>query len=55
MNPLGLGTFMSDRTALDRYKARITLYVGDGQRTNPAAPDGVLGLCPIDQQGAQGA
>jgi ABC-type Fe3+ transport system substrate-binding protein len=55
MNPLGLGTFMSDRTALDRYKARITLYVGDVQGVNPADPDGVLGLYPVDARGTQGA
>ena len=55
MNPLGLGTFMSDRTALDRYKARITLYIGDAQGTNPADPDNALGLYPIDEHGTQGA
>ncbi|MDX3190953.1 extracellular solute-binding protein [Streptomyces sp. MN03-5084-2B] len=55
MNPLGLGRFMSDRTALDRYKARITLYVGDVQGANPADPDGKLGLYPVDANGTQGA
>ncbi|WP_410641387.1 ABC transporter substrate-binding protein [Amycolatopsis sp. lyj-346] len=55
MNPLGLGTFMSDRTALDRYKARITLYVGDVQGVNPADPDGKLGRYPVDENGTQGA
>lgn len=55
MNPLGLGTFMSDRTALDRYKALITLYVGDVQGANPADPENVLGLYPIDARGTQGA
>lgn len=55
MNPLGLGTFMSDRTALDRYKARITLYIGDAQGANPADPDNALGLYPIDEHGTQGA
>ncbi|AXG78761.1 ABC transporter substrate-binding protein [Streptomyces paludis] len=46
MNPLGLTGFLSDRTALDRYKARINLYVGDPQGVNPADPKGDLGLYP---------
>ncbi|WP_431774077.1 ABC transporter substrate-binding protein [Streptomyces cucumeris] len=54
MNPLGLRDFMSDRTALDRYKARVGLYVGDVRGVNPADPDGVLGLAPISQDGRQG-
>lgn len=54
MNPLGLGEFMSDRTALDRYKARINLYVGDVQGVNPSDPKGVLGLYPVSQGGTQG-
>ncbi|MFJ3772020.1 hypothetical protein ACIPX0_10005 [Streptomyces sp. NPDC090075] len=54
MNPLGLGAFMSDRTALDRYKARVNLYVGDVQGVNPSDPKGVLGLYPVSQNGAQG-
>ncbi|MFI9723518.1 ABC transporter substrate-binding protein [Streptomyces sp. NPDC052396] len=54
MNPLGLGKFMSDRAALDRYKARISLYVGDVKGTDPADPDGRLGLYPVDQNGTQG-
>ncbi|NJP80121.1 extracellular solute-binding protein, partial [Streptomyces sp. AA8] len=40
MNPLGLGAFMSDRAALDRYKALINLYVGDVKGANPADPEG---------------
>ncbi|MCC3770100.1 ABC transporter substrate-binding protein [Streptomyces sp. UNOC14_S4] len=54
MNPLGLGAFMSDRTALDRYKARISLYVGDVKGVDPADPEGKLGLYPVDQNGTQG-
>ncbi|MEU0676959.1 extracellular solute-binding protein [Streptomyces sp. NPDC006172] len=54
MNPLGLGAFMSDRAALDRYKARISLYVGDVRGVNPSDPQGVLGLHPVDQDGTQG-
>ncbi|MCZ0985382.1 ABC transporter substrate-binding protein [Streptomyces diastatochromogenes] len=54
MNPLGLGEFMSNRTALDRYKARINLYVGDVQGVNPSDPKGVLGLYPVSQDGTQG-
>ncbi|MEU7562355.1 extracellular solute-binding protein [Streptomyces eurythermus] len=54
MNPLGLGEFMSDRTALDRYKARINLYVGDVQGVNPSDPQDVLGLYPVSQNGIQG-
>lgn len=54
MNPLGLREFMSDRTALDLYKKRITLYVGEVQGVSPADPKGVLGLYPIDQNGTQG-
>ncbi|WP_432584940.1 hypothetical protein ABVG11_02080 [Streptomyces sp. HD1123-B1] len=54
MNPLGLRDFMSDRTALDRYKARVGLYVGDVRGVNPADPDGVLGLAPVSQDGRQG-
>ncbi|WP_338778589.1 extracellular solute-binding protein [Streptomyces sp. DG1A-41] len=54
MNPLGLGEFMSDRTALDRYKARINLYVGDVKGVNPSDPKGVLGLYPVTQDGKQG-
>ncbi|MGW1072077.1 ABC transporter substrate-binding protein [Streptomyces sp. NPDC002537] len=54
MNPLGLGAFMSDRAALDRYKARVSLYVGDVQGANPADPKGRLGLYPVDQNGTQG-
>ncbi|MER7479093.1 extracellular solute-binding protein [Streptomyces sp. NPDC126510] len=54
MNPLGLGAFMNDRGALDRYKARITLYVGDVKGVNPSDPKGVLGLYPVDQSGTQG-
>ncbi len=54
MNPLGLGRFMSDRTALDRYKALINLYVGDVKGINPSDPKGTLGLYPVTQDGAQG-
>ncbi|MGK5547974.1 ABC transporter substrate-binding protein [Streptomyces sp. URMC 127] len=54
MNPLGLGRFMSDRAALDRYKARVSLYVGDVKGANPADPQGKLGLYPVDQNGTQG-
>ncbi len=54
MNPLGLGNFMSDRAALDRYKARINLYVGDVKGANPADPESKLGLYPVDQNGTQG-
>lgn len=54
MNPLGLGEFMSDRTALDRYKARVNLYVGDVKGANPSDPKGVLGLYPVNQDGTQG-
>ncbi|MEU6375420.1 ABC transporter substrate-binding protein [Streptomyces sp. NPDC046909] len=54
MNPLGLGKFMSDRTALDRYKAFINLYVGDVQGVDPSDPEGVLGLYPVNQDGSQG-
>ncbi|MEU7501751.1 extracellular solute-binding protein [Streptomyces griseofuscus] len=53
MNPLGLGKFMNDRAALDRYKARINLYVGDVKGANPADPTGALGLYPVDQDGTQ--
>lgn len=53
MNPLGLGEFMSNRTALDRYKARINLYVGDVKGVNPSDPQ-VLGLYPVNQDGTQG-
>ncbi|MEH0580574.1 MULTISPECIES: ABC transporter substrate-binding protein [Streptomyces] len=53
-NPLGLGTFMNNRTALDRYKARVTLYVGDVKGVDPANPDDVLGLYPINRDGTQG-
>ncbi|MFI9387224.1 ABC transporter substrate-binding protein [Kutzneria sp. NPDC052558] len=55
MDPLALGTFMADRAALDRYKARLTQYVGDVQGVNPSDPQSVLGLAPIDQNGTQGA
>ncbi|MFG2181672.1 ABC transporter substrate-binding protein [Streptomyces abikoensis] len=54
MNPLGLGQFMSDRAALDRFKARISLYVGDVKGADPADPEGKLGLYPVDQNGTQG-
>jgi len=54
MNPLGLSEFMSDRTALDRYKRRITLYVGEVQGVRPAGPEDKLGLYPVDQNGTQG-
>lgn len=54
MNPLGLSEFMSDRTALDRYKRRITLYVGEVQGVRPADPEDKLGLYPVDQNGTQG-
>ncbi|MEU2159445.1 extracellular solute-binding protein [Streptomyces sp. NPDC019396] len=54
MNPLGLRDFMNDRTALDRYKARVALYVGDVKGPNPADPENVLGLRPISQEGEQG-
>ncbi|MFI9168577.1 hypothetical protein [Streptomyces lincolnensis] len=54
MNPLGHGAFMSDRTALDRYKARVNLYVGDVKGVNPSDPKGVLGLHPVTQDGTQG-
>ncbi|MDN0199830.1 ABC transporter substrate-binding protein [Streptomyces sp. S.PNR 29] len=53
-NPLGLGTFMSNRAALDRYKALITLYVGDVKGVDPSDPNGVLGLYPINRDGTQG-
>ncbi|MCD9144987.1 ABC transporter substrate-binding protein [Streptomyces albireticuli] len=54
MNPLGLGRFMGDRAALDRYKARVSLYVGDVKGANPADPETKLGLYPVDQNGTQG-
>ncbi|MER5890470.1 extracellular solute-binding protein [Streptomyces sp. NPDC001941] len=54
MNPLGLGEFMNDRGALDRYKARINLLVGDVTGVNPADPEGVLGTHPVSQDGRQG-
>ncbi|GAA0396208.1 ABC transporter substrate-binding protein [Streptomyces luteireticuli] len=54
MNPLGLGRFMGDRAALDRYKARVSLYVGDVKGADPADPEGRLGLYPVDQNGTQG-
>lgn len=54
MNPLGLGKFMNDRAALDRYKACVGLYVGDIKGVAPADPDGVLGLYPINRDGTQG-
>jgi hypothetical protein len=38
MNPLGLGQFMSDRAALDRYKARLSLYIGDVHGANSFDP-----------------
>ncbi|WP_394828579.1 ABC transporter substrate-binding protein [Pendulispora albinea] len=43
LDPLGLPRFLSDRTALDRYKALITLYFGDVKGDNP---NGDLGLYP---------
>ncbi|MGP3916569.1 ABC transporter substrate-binding protein [Nonomuraea sp. 10N515B] len=54
MNPLGLGTFMNDRAALDRYKARVGLYIGDVKGVDPSDPDGLLGLYPINLDGTQG-
>ncbi|EMF01510.1 ABC transporter substrate-binding protein [Streptomyces mobaraensis NBRC 13819 = DSM 40847] len=54
MNPLGLGEFMGDRTALDRFKAKINLFVGDVKGADPADPEGKLGLYPVDQAGTQG-
>ncbi|WP_248845095.1 hypothetical protein [Streptomyces griseorubiginosus] len=44
----------SARAALDRYKARINLYVGDVKGVNPSDPKNVLGLYPVDQNGTQG-
>ena len=38
MNPPGLGQFMSDRAALDRYKARLSLYIGDVHGANSSDP-----------------
>ena len=38
MNPLGLGHFMSDRAALDRYKARLSHYIGDVHGPNSSDP-----------------
>ncbi|MEW2114430.1 hypothetical protein AB0945_04420 [Streptomyces sp. NPDC005474] len=40
VNPLGLGQFMSERAALDRYKARarLSLYNGDVHSPNPSDP-----------------
>lgn len=38
MNPLGLGQFMSDRAALDRYEARLSLYIGDVHGANSSDP-----------------
>ncbi|MEE4598346.1 extracellular solute-binding protein [Streptomyces sp. DSM 41524] len=54
MNPLGLRDFMSDRAALDRYKALITLYVGEVKGVKPSDPKNILGLYPVDQNGTQG-
>ncbi|MDT0449684.1 hypothetical protein [Streptomyces hesseae] len=45
---------MSDRAALDRFKARVSLYVGDVKGANPADPAGKLGLYPVDRNGTQG-
>ncbi|WP_019074553.1 ABC transporter substrate-binding protein [Streptomyces hokutonensis] len=53
-NPLALGRFMGNRTALARYKALITLYVGDVKGVDPSDPNGVLGLYPINRDGTQG-
>ncbi|MEU0947878.1 hypothetical protein ABZ379_35020 [Streptomyces canus] len=38
MNPLGLGQFMSDRAALDRYEARLRLSTGDVHGANSSDP-----------------
>jgi len=54
MDPLALRDFMSDRAELDRYKALITLYVGEVQGAKPSDPKGLLGLYPVDQNGTQG-
>ncbi|WP_394844881.1 extracellular solute-binding protein [Pendulispora brunnea] len=42
-DPRALPAFMSDRASLDRYKALITLYIGDPKGNNP---NGDLGLYP---------
>ncbi|MEY9841757.1 hypothetical protein [Streptacidiphilus sp. EB103A] len=55
MIPLGLGAFMGARIALDRYKARVPLYVGgDVEGLDSADPNGVLGLYPVNRDGTQG-
>jgi len=38
MNPPGLGQFMSDGAALDRCKARLSLYIGDSHGANSSDP-----------------
>ncbi|MFJ9004984.1 hypothetical protein [Streptomyces canus] len=38
MKPLGLGPFMSDRTALDRYEARLSLSLCDVRGANSSDP-----------------
>ncbi|MFI7409636.1 hypothetical protein ACIBU0_13325 [Streptomyces sp. NPDC049627] len=38
MNPLGLGQFMSDRAALDRYEARLGLCIGHVHGANLSDP-----------------
>ncbi|MBH1938132.1 hypothetical protein I5Q34_28375 [Streptomyces sp. AV19] len=54
MDAVAPGRFMGDRAALDRYKARVGLCVGDIKGANPADPEGKLGLYPVDQNGTQG-
>ncbi|MEU6379663.1 hypothetical protein [Streptomyces sp. NPDC046909] len=38
MNPSGVGRFMSDGAALDRGKARLSLYIGDSRGADSSDP-----------------
>ena len=45
-NPSAFSAFMSDRAAVEAFRAQVALYVGQPQGVDPADPTGTLGLDP---------
>jgi ABC-type Fe3+ transport system substrate-binding protein len=45
-NPDAFATFMSDRAAVERFRAQVELYIGPVTGPDPADPDNTLGPTP---------
>ena len=45
-NPNAFARFMSNRAAVEQFRAQVALYVGQPQGADPADPNGTLGVNP---------